>query len=66
MKNFIKYTRGDFFSRDNIIPPLRPKVYTVVVVYHDGYTKEYQAIEKPWQYINKVKQNPAVKTAYIK
>lgn len=59
-----------FFKNQNfhkdIIQPLHPKQYTVVVVYHNGYSKEYKCIEKPWQYIAKVKQNPKVKTAYIK
>jgi len=64
MHPFFKNTRREFF--EGIIVPLRPKVYTVVVVYLNGYKKEYQGIEKPWQYIEKVKQNPKVKTAYIK
>lgn len=53
------------FMKD-IIVPLHPKQYTVVVVYNDGYTKEYKCIERPWQYIAKVKKNPQVKSAYIK
>ena len=51
---------------DDIVRPLKPKVYTVVVVYMDGYRKEYQGIANPWQYIKKVKTNPRVKTAYVK
>jgi hypothetical protein len=64
MHPFFKNNKREFF--DNFILPLRPKVYTVVVVYLNGYKKEYQGIEKPWQYIEKVKQNPKVKAAYIK
>jgi hypothetical protein len=45
---------------------LRTRYYTVVVVYQDGYKKEYCCIEKPHSYITRVKQNPQVKTAYIK
>lgn len=45
---------------------LKPKQYTVVVIYLDGYRKEYPCIEKPFQYINKIKQNPKVKKAFIK
>ena len=44
---------------------LRPKQYTVVVLYLDGYKKEYKCIEQPWQYISKVKKNPKVKNAWI-
>jgi len=46
--------------------PLRPLVYTVVVVYLNGYKKEYRGIEHPWKYISKVKQNPRVKDVFIK
>lgn len=46
--------------------PLRPPVYTVVVIYLDGYKKEYQGISNPWKYIAKVKINPKIKTAYVK
>ena len=56
--------------RDNFLGGVtnsfKPKQYTVVVVYLDGYKKEYPCIESPWQYINKVKKNPKVKTAWIK
>jgi hypothetical protein len=45
---------------------LRPKQYTVVVVYVDGFKKEYPCIESPWQYIAKIKKNPRVKAAFIK
>ena len=59
-----------FFKRQNfmedIIQPLHPKQYTVVVVYLNGYKKEYPCIESPWQYIAKVKKNQKVKSAYIK
>jgi len=48
------------------VVPLKPKVYTIVVIYLNGYKKEYYGIDKPWQYINKVKTNPRVRTAYIK
>lgn len=64
MYNFLKDTRKDFFGKKESF--FTPTYYTVVVVYHDGYSKEYQAITKPWQYIRKVKLNPKVKTAYIK
>jgi hypothetical protein len=46
--------------------PLRPPVYTVVVIYLDGFKKEYQGIDNPWKYIAKIKTNPKVKSAYIK
>jgi len=51
---------------DDITRPLKPKVYTIVVVYMDGYRKEYQGISNPWEYMRKVKTNPKVKTCYIK
>jgi len=53
------------FAKD-IIQPLYPKQYTIVVVYLDGYRKEYKCIEKPWQYISQVKKNPKVKNVFIK
>lgn len=60
-----------FFSKKNSFTEgfdfsLQPKQYTVVVVYLDGYKKEYKCIEQPWQYIAKVKKNPKVKAAWIK
>ena len=61
-----KFFYTDDFFGGSILQPLRPKLYTVVVVYHDGYKKEYSAIEKPWRYIAEVKKNPKVKTAFIK
>ena len=61
---FHRYQKDNFFG--DIILPLTPKQYTVVVIYHDGYKKEYNCIEQPWQYIEKVKKNPKVKAAYIK
>jgi len=64
MSFFLKNTKEDFFG--GFSGNLRPKQYTVVVVYLDGYKKEYPCIESPWQYIAKVKQNPKVKSAYIK
>ena len=57
-KNFLD---GGFSNNLN-----KPQQYTVVVVYMDGYKKEYKCIEKPWQYISKVKNNPNVKSAFIK
>jgi hypothetical protein len=44
----------------------RPKQYTVVVIYLDGYRKEYNCIERPFQYMAKIKTNPKVKTCFIK
>ncbi len=64
MKLFHKDIKKNFLG--GIIEPLRPKQYTVVVVYIDGYKKEYKCIEQPWRYIEKVKKNPKVKTAFIK
>ena len=61
---FHRFQNEKFFG--DIILPLTPKVYTVVVIYLDGYKKEYQGIDRPWQYIAKVKKNPKVRTAYIK
>lgn len=64
MNPFFKNNKREFFDGFNM--SLKPKQYTVVVVYLDGYKKEYNCIEKPWQYIEKVKKNPKVKTAWIK
>jgi len=64
MNPFFKNNKREFFSGFDM--PLRPKQYTVVVLYLDGYKKEYKCIEKPWQYIEKVKKNPKVKNAWIK
>jgi hypothetical protein len=63
MYPFFKNTRKDFFD---IIQPLHPKQYTVVVIYLDGYRKEYPCIESPFQYMNAIKKNPKVKTCFIK
>ena len=51
---------------EDIILPLHPKQYTVVVVYLNGYKKEYKCIEQPWQYMAKIKKNPKIKTCFIK
>jgi hypothetical protein len=64
MYPLLKNNRNDFFG--NIIVPLRPKQYTIVVLYLNGYKKEYSCIEHPWRYIEKVKKNPKVKNCYIK
>lgn len=50
----------------DIIQPLHPKQYTVVVIYLDGYKKEYPCIENPFPYMSKIKKNPKVKTCFIK
>ena len=59
------FFKNQGFMKD-IILPLHPKQYTVVIIYLNGYRKEINCIENPWPYIAKVKQNPKVKTAYIK
>lgn len=46
--------------------PLKPKTYCIVIVYDNGHTYEKHGIERPWSYINKLKKNPRIKTAYIK
>lgn len=61
---FHRHQQKDFLSDMNM--SLKPKQYTVVVIYNDGYKKEYSCIEHPWNYIAKLKQNPSIKTAYIK
>ena len=58
------FKQQDFMK--DIIVPLHPKQYTVVVIYLDGYRKEYNCIEQPQPFINKVKKNPKVKTCFIK
>jgi len=64
MNNFLKLNSTvDFFKG---VVPIKPVYYTVVVVYLDGFKKEYHGIEKPHQYINKIKKNPKVKTAFIR
>ena len=64
MNPFFKNIRKDFIL--GATEPLRPKQYTIVIIYLDGYRKEYPCIENPWQYMNKVKKNPKVKTCFIK
>lgn len=64
MHPFFKHTSKPFFG--DIILPLKPKLYTIVVMYLDGYKKEIYGIEKPWQYIEVVKKNPKVKSAWVK
>lgn len=56
--------KGDILSGFDL--SMRPKLYTVVVLYNNGYKKEYRAIEKPWQYMEKIKTNPQVKSCWIK
>jgi len=65
MSSFLRNTRRDFLG-ESFLQPLKPKQYTIVVIYLDGYRKEYNCIEKPFQYMNKVKKNPRVKTCWIK
>lgn len=56
--------RGDILGGFDL--SMRPKQYTVVVLYNSGYQKEYKCIEKPWQYMAKIKTNPQVKSTWIK
>lgn len=64
MDNFLKLnTQTNFFKG---VVPLKPIYYTVVVVYLDGFKKEYPGIENPHQYISKIKKNPKVKSAFIR
>lgn len=56
--------RGDIVGGFDL--SMKPKLYTVVVMYMDGYKKEYKCIEKPWQYMAKIKTNPKVKATWIK
>jgi hypothetical protein len=61
-----------FNNRDNFLDGgfsaniNHPTQYTVVVIYLDGYRKEYKCIERPFQYMAKIKSNPKVKTCFIK
>ncbi len=64
MSSFFRNSKKDFF--DDFSISFKPKLYTVVVIYNDGYKKEYHGIEEPWKYMKKVKQNPDVKSTYIK
>lgn len=52
----------------NFLEPftLRPKVYTIVIVFINGNSIEHECIENPWAYMNVLKKNPQVKTCYIK
>ena len=63
MHPFFNRTSKPFFEG---ILSLKPKVYTIIVVYLDGYKKEIQGIQNPWPYLEKVKANPKVLKAYIK
>jgi hypothetical protein len=61
--NFFKDFKRDFFGG---VVPIRPVSYTIVIVFLGGGSIEKRCIENPWAYINSLKKNPKVKTAYIK
>ena len=46
--------------------PLKPVTHCVVVIFDNNYKKEFYGIENPWQFINGLKKNPRVKSAFIK
>lgn len=58
--------KNDFLDGGFSLNINKQKQYTVVVIYMDGYKKEYNCIERPWQYVSKVKKNPNVRTCYVK
>ena len=59
---------NDFFKSKNFFNKfevLRPKLYTVVVIYMDGNRSEKPCLENPWAYMKAVNKNPNVKTSFI-
>jgi uncharacterized pyridoxamine 5'-phosphate oxidase family protein len=45
---------------------LKPKVYTICIVFLDGNSIEQTCIENPWAYMKELKKNPKIKTCFIK
>lgn len=46
--------------------PLKPKTYTIIIIYDNNTKNEITGIENPWKYMNALKKNPRIKTCYIK
>ena len=62
--NFFKgYIKKDFFEG---YVPLKEITYCIVIIYDNNYQKEIYGIKNPWQFLNALKKNPKIKTAYIK
>jgi hypothetical protein len=55
--------KNDFFKA---FSTLKDPVCTVVVIYQDGFRKEYPGITNAWKYMAKLKTNPRVKHCFIK
>lgn len=61
------FGKKKFFDKSNFLDLNKSqKPCTVMVQMMNGKVKEYPGIQKPWQYIAKVKKNPDVKNAWIK
>ena len=53
---------SDPFKND----PYRSKeLYNICIIYIDGNKKKVYGIENPFAYINELKKNPKIKTAFI-
>jgi hypothetical protein len=61
--NFLKFNNKGFFEE---FVPLKPKTYTIVIIYNNGHRYEKHCIENPWRYLQALKKNPQIKDAYIK
>lgn len=65
MTNF--FDKKSFLDKINFLDLNKTqKISTVIVQMMNGNIKEYPNIQKPWQYIAKVKKNPDVKNVWIK
>jgi len=62
---------NDFFKNKKDKPffepfDLKPKIYIVIIVFINGNIVEETCVNNPWAFINTLKKNPKIKTAYIK
>ena len=62
MNDFFKDYNKDFFRG---FVPLAPLKYDICIIFMDGNKKEVYGIDNPFAYINALKKNPNIKTAYI-
>lgn len=64
-----KFLKGFNLNSKNFFDgfvPLKPKTYTIVIIYENGHRYEKRGIENPWSYIKKLKTNPQIRDCFIK
>jgi len=51
-----------FFNSNSFF---KEPTHTIVVIYTNGYSKDFHEIQNPWKFMNGMKKNPKVQDCYI-